>query len=64
MMQSLLVLLLLLILNYQLYASTDEDFEYISRVLYSSVVGSLMYAMVCSRPDLSYAMSLVSRYIW
>ena len=43
--------------------STDEDFEYMSRVPYSSVVGSLMYAMVCSRPDLSYAMSLVSRYM-
>ena len=41
-------------------ASTDEDFEYMSRVPYSSVVGSLMYAIVCSCPDLSYAMSLVS----
>ena len=30
--------------------STDEDFEYMSRVPYSSAVGSLMYAMVCSRP--------------
>jgi hypothetical protein len=38
----------------------DEDIEYMSRVPYSSVVGSLMYAMVCSRADLSYAMSLVS----
>ncbi|CAM0870358.1 unnamed protein product [Alopecurus aequalis] len=44
-------------------ASTDEDYEYMSRVPYSSAVGSLMYAMVCSRPDLSYAMSLVSRYM-
>jgi len=43
--------------------STDEDFEYMSRVPYSSAVGSLMYAMVCSRPDLSYAMSFVSRYM-
>ena len=34
-----------------------------SRVTYSSAVGSLMYAMVCFRPDLSYAMSLVSRYM-
>jgi ATP-binding cassette subfamily B (MDR/TAP) protein 1 len=34
-----------------------------SKVSYSSAVGSLMYAMVCSRPDLSYDMSLVSRYI-
>ena len=42
---------------------SDEDIEYMSRVPYSSAVGSLMYAMVCSRPDLSYAMSLVSRYM-
>jgi hypothetical protein len=34
-----------------------------SKVPYCSVVGSLMYAMVCSHPDLSYAMSLVSRYM-
>jgi ATP-binding cassette subfamily B (MDR/TAP) protein 1 len=34
-----------------------------SKVPYSSAVGSLMYAMVCSRSDLSYAMSLVSRYM-
>ena len=43
--------------------TTDDDLEYMSRVPYSSAVGSLMYAMVCSRPDLSYAMSLVSRYM-
>jgi hypothetical protein len=43
--------------------STDGDIEYMSRVPYSSAVGSLMYAMVCSHPDLSYALSLVSRYM-
>ncbi|WVZ92733.1 hypothetical protein U9M48_038777 [Paspalum notatum var. saurae] len=43
--------------------STDSDFEYMSRIPYSSAVGFLMYDMVCSRPDLSYAMSLVSRYM-
>jgi ATP-binding cassette subfamily B (MDR/TAP) protein 1 len=42
---------------------TDEDIGYMSRLPYSSAVGSLMYAIVCSRPDLSYAMSLVSRYM-
>jgi ATP-binding cassette subfamily B (MDR/TAP) protein 1 len=42
---------------------TDEDIEYMSKVPYSSAVGSLMYAIVCSRLDLSYAMSLVSRYM-
>ena len=30
-----------------------------SRIPYSSAVGSLMYAMVCSRPDLSHALSVV-----
>ena len=34
-----------------------------SRVLYSSAVRSLMYATVCSRPDLSYAVSAISRYM-
>jgi len=43
--------------------STDQDIEYMSKVPYSIVVGSLMYVMVCSRLDLSYAMSLVSRYM-
>ncbi len=32
-------------------------------VPYASVVGSLMYAMVCTRPDISQAVSLVSRYM-
>jgi hypothetical protein len=43
--------------------TTDSDIEYMSKVPYSRVVGCLMYAMVCSRPDLSHAMSLVSRYM-
>jgi hypothetical protein len=42
---------------------TDSDFEYMSKVPYSNVVGPLMYAMVYSCPNLSYAMSLVSRYM-
>jgi hypothetical protein len=42
---------------------TDEDIEYMSRDPYSSTVGSLLYAMVCSLSDLSYAMSLFSRYM-
>ena len=30
---------------------------------YASAVGSLMYAMVCTRPDISYATSMVSRFL-
>ena len=32
-------------------------------VTYASVVGSFMYAMVCTRPDLEQAVSVVSRYM-
>ena len=32
-------------------------------VPYSSAVGSLMYAMVCTRPDLAHAVSVVSRFM-
>ena len=42
---------------------SDDDIEYMSRVPYSSTVGSLMYVMVCSHPDLSHALSVVSRYM-
>jgi len=42
---------------------SDEDEEYMARVPYSSAVGSIMYAMVCTRPDISHAVSVVSRYM-
>jgi len=32
-----------------------------SRVPYTGAVGSLMYAIVCTKPDLAYAVSTVSR---
>ena len=34
-----------------------------SNVPYSSAIGSVMYLMVCIRPDLAYSSSLVSRYM-
>ena len=34
-----------------------------SCVPYASVVGSLMYDMVCTRPNLAQAISLVSKYM-
>lgn len=33
------------------------------RVPYAEAVGSLMYFMVCTRPDISYGASVVSRYL-
>lgn len=35
----------------------------IAKVPYANEVGSLMYFMVCTRPDLAYATSVISRYI-
>ena len=32
------------------------------RILYASVVGSLMYAMLCTRPDICYAVRVVSQF--
>nr|GFC12606.1 retrovirus-related Pol polyprotein from transposon TNT 1-94 [Tanacetum cinerariifolium] len=45
------------------FPKSEEDKEDMSHVPYSSAVGSLMYAMVCTRLDLSYVVSVVSRYM-
>ena len=34
-----------------------------SKVFYSLAVGSLMYSMVCTRPDIEHAVGVVSRYM-
>ena len=34
-----------------------------SKVPYASVIGSLMYAMVCTRPDIAHAVGVVSRFM-
>ena len=34
-----------------------------ARVPYASAVSNLMYLMVCTRPDISQAVSMVSRYM-
>ena len=42
---------------------TYEEIDYMSRIPYSSAVGSLMYAMVCTRPDIAHTVGVVSRYM-
>ncbi|GKC25526.1 retrotransposon protein, putative, ty1-copia subclass [Tanacetum coccineum] len=42
---------------------TDEELDRMSQVLYASVVGSIMYAMTCTRPDVSFALSMVNRFL-
>ncbi|KAK8997995.1 hypothetical protein V6N11_012529 [Hibiscus sabdariffa] len=42
--------------------STPQERERMSQISYASAIRSIMYAMICTRPDLSYALSMTSRY--
>ena len=43
--------------------SSEEGRMEMSRVPYASAVGSLMFAMICTRPDIAQAVGVVSRYM-
>ena len=42
---------------------TQEEEEDMSRVPYASAVGSLMYAMVYTRPNITHAVGVLSRFM-
>ena len=42
---------------------TGNDVQDMSKVPYTSAVGCLMYAMVCTRPDLAQDVSAVSKFL-
>ncbi|KAE8673094.1 hypothetical protein F3Y22_tig00111812pilonHSYRG00176 [Hibiscus syriacus] len=50
-------------LSSQLSPKTNEERVYMAKVPYANAVGSLMYAMVCTRPDISQAVGVVSSYM-
>ncbi|KAK9179751.1 hypothetical protein WN943_028956 [Citrus x changshan-huyou] len=50
-------------LSSQQCPSTESEQTEMLKTPYASSVGCLMYAMVLTRPDLSYAVSLVSRFM-
>ena len=41
---------------------TPQEQEVMRKYPYASAVGSLMYAMLCTRPDICYAVGIFSRY--
>ncbi|KAJ4724838.1 Retrovirus-related Pol polyprotein from transposon TNT 1-94 [Melia azedarach] len=43
--------------------TTDKEKEDMEKVPYASAVGSLMYAMVCTRSDIAHAVGIVSRFL-
>ena len=42
--------------------TTPQERERMGRILYASAVGSIMYAMTCTRLDVAYSLGVVSRY--
>ena len=43
--------------------SSEAERMEMSRVPYASAMGSLMYAMICTRPDIAQAVAVVSRFM-
>ena len=51
-----------IILSKEQCPKTPQEEEDMKRIPYASAVGSLMYAMLCTRPDICYAVGIVRRY--
>ncbi|KAK9053671.1 hypothetical protein SSX86_024745 [Deinandra increscens subsp. villosa] len=41
---------------------TEREISQMASIPFASAIGSIMYAMLCTRPDVSYALSVTSRY--
>ena len=50
-------------LSAQQRPSNQKEIDAMKNVPYASAVGCLMYAMICTRPDLAQALSVVSKYM-
>jgi hypothetical protein len=42
---------------------TEEEKDFMAKVLHASTIESLMYTMVCMRPNIAHAMGAVSRFM-
>jgi len=51
-----------LTLSLDQFPKTDQEKEKMKDVPHASAIGSLMYAMLCTRPEIYFAVGLVSRY--
>eukprot|EP00253_Pinus_taeda_P029183 PITA_29183 len=50
-------------LSAEQFPNTQEEEEDMSRVPYASAIGSMMYAMVCTRPEIAHAVGVLSRFM-
>lgn len=44
-------------------AATHEEQEYMTNVPYASAVGSLIYVIVCTKPNIAHVVGVVSRFV-
>ena len=49
-------------LSKKMSPKTPEERNRMSSIPYASAIGSIMYAMLCTRPDVAYALGIVSRF--
>ena len=49
-------------LSSEMCHKTQAEIESVARVPYANAIGSLMYAMLCTCPDICFAVRLVSRF--
>ena len=49
-------------LSEKMSPKTSEERERMGKIPYASAIGSIMYAMLCTRPDVAYSISVTSRY--
>ena len=42
--------------------TTKDERERMDKIPYASAIGSIVYVMLCTRPDVSYALSMTSRF--
>ena len=50
-------------LNKEQSPKTEEERDHMSNVPYASAIGNLMYAMVCTRPDIAHVVGVVSSFM-
>nr|GEZ16483.1 retrovirus-related Pol polyprotein from transposon TNT 1-94 [Tanacetum cinerariifolium] len=50
-------------LSSKIKPNSEKERLEMSRVPYASAVGSLMFAMICTRPDIAHAVGVASRYM-
>ena len=49
-------------LSKEMSPKTPQERAYMAKVSYASAIGSIIYAMLCTRPDVAHALSVTSRY--